>query len=126
MVLLDLLGAPNPLFYSYFTESNNLFNQLVNAESRLGASGFLNDAPQSNAVPKKKNQGYFQPYSVRARIEDDHLPFLERGVCIFIFCYFNENTHNSCFFIEILVEFVGACYTFDSNAVSRSLAYEER
>lgn len=123
MVLLDLLGAPNPLFYSYFTESNSLFNNLVNAESRLGASGFLNDAAQSNAVPKKKNQGYFQPYSVRARIEDDHLPFLERGVCIFVISMEILTIH---VFIEILFEFVGASYTFDSNAISRCLAYEKR
>lgn len=79
-MLLDLLGGPNPEFYSYFPETNNLFNHLVDVETRLGAAGGLVRYAHSSANPKKRNQGYFQPYSRRMNIEDDHIPFLRRKV----------------------------------------------
>lgn len=82
-MLLDLLGAPNPRFYSYFTATNLLFNHLVDIESRLGAAGALVQFAHNSANPKKISQGYFQKYSIRMGIEDDHIPFLQRNVNTF-------------------------------------------
>lgn len=86
-MLLDLLGAPEPRFYNYFADTEGWYYQLVDIESRLGAAGFLvehahNSAPNSAQRHKKHHQGYFQPYSIQAHIEDDHIPFLRRNVRI--------------------------------------------
>lgn len=81
LVLLDLLGAPKPVFYNYFPETEAWYYQLVDIETRLGAAGGLVEQAHSSATQhKKRNQGYFQPYNVRMQIEDDHIPFLRRDV----------------------------------------------
>lgn len=84
-MLLDLLGAPEPRFYNYFPDTEGWYYQLVDIESRLGASGFLVEHAHNSATQrhKKHHQGYFQPYSIQANIEDDHIPFLRRSVCIY-------------------------------------------
>lgn len=82
-VLLDLLGAAEPRFYSYFANTESWYFQLVDIESRLGAGGFLVEHAHNSAhTHKKRHQGYFQPYSVQMGIEDDHIPFLRRDVPI--------------------------------------------
>lgn len=76
MVLLDLIGAKNPSFYSYFKDTENAYLQLVKAESRLANFGLL----------KKYNanrQKYFVPQARPSFIEDDHVPFLQRGNYLF-------------------------------------------
>lgn len=80
LVLLDLLGASEPRFYNYFPDTEGWYYQLVDIESRLGASGFLVEHAHNSAHQKVHTQGYFQPYSVRMGIEDDHIPFLRRKV----------------------------------------------
>lgn len=82
LMLLDLLGAAKPTFYNYFAETEGWYNQLVDIESRLGAAGQLVEHAHNSAAAqhKKRNQGYFQPYSIRMHIEDDHIPFLKRDV----------------------------------------------
>lgn len=83
LVLLDLLGAPKPVFYNYFPETEAWYYQLVDIETRLGAAGGLVEQAHSSATQtqhKKRNQGYFQPFNVRMQIEDDHIPFLRRQV----------------------------------------------
>ncbi|XP_022916774.1 glutaminyl-peptide cyclotransferase isoform X2 [Onthophagus taurus] len=75
LVLLDLLGTANPSFHSYFPETDGLYKRLNVAERRLAALGSL----------QKYNKGrprYFQDRQVQAQIDDDHMPFLIRGVPI--------------------------------------------
>ena len=70
LVLLDLLGAPNPTFYSFFSETQGWYKVLANAETKLSRSG---------NVLKSYNKRLFQKMSTDGRIEDDHLPFIEKG-----------------------------------------------
>ncbi|CEL52426.1 hypothetical protein RSOLAG1IB_00967 [Rhizoctonia solani AG-1 IB] len=82
-VLLDLIGAPTPLIQSYFPSTAWLFDEMASAEARLGAAGAL-DESDFKWDPHKS--GFFVPRtgytSSWGGIEDDHLPFLERGVSI--------------------------------------------
>lgn len=81
MMLLDLLGAPNPKFYNHFPETSTWHNLLVDIESRLGAAGGLVEHAHSSTNSRKRVQGYFQPYSLyNMGIEDDHIPFWRRDV----------------------------------------------
>lgn len=81
LILLDLLGAPNPLIRSYFTDTAWLFDSLASAERRLHESGVLMGlegaaAFQSFFLPRRGSEfshGY---------IADDHIPFLRKGVNI--------------------------------------------
>lgn len=76
MVLLDLLGAQSPKFYSYFPESDESYARLLNIEQSLSSSQVLTG--QSNSYSK----GYFQNRRSFSYIEDDHIPFFQRGVKI--------------------------------------------
>ncbi|KAG8693989.1 hypothetical protein FRC09_010137, partial [Ceratobasidium sp. 395] len=82
-VLLDLLGAERPLIRSYFPSTGWLFDEMASAEARLGASGALD---QKDFKWDPHRSGFFLPrtgyQSTWGGIEDDHLPFLERGVNI--------------------------------------------
>ncbi|XP_076987529.1 glutaminyl-peptide cyclotransferase-like protein isoform X2 [Tamandua tetradactyla] len=71
-VLLDLLGAPNPTFYSHFPRTARWFHRLRNIEKRLHRLNLLQSHPQEVM--------YFQPGEPPSSVEDDHLPFLHRGV----------------------------------------------
>lgn len=66
---MDLLGASNPTFYSFFSETQGWYKVLANAETKL-ANG--------NAL-KNYSRRIFQKMSTDGKIEDDHLPFIERG-----------------------------------------------
>ncbi|KAG8708862.1 hypothetical protein FRC08_018666 [Ceratobasidium sp. 394] len=82
-VLLDLLGAARPLIRSYFPSTGWLFDEMASAETRLGAAGAL-DEKDFKWDPHRS--GFFIPrtgyQATWGGIEDDHLPFLERGVNI--------------------------------------------
>lgn len=82
-VLLDLLGAPRPLIRSYFPSTGWLFDEMASAESRLGTAGALDE---KDFKWDAQRSGFFLPrtgyQSSWGGIEDDHLPFLERGVNI--------------------------------------------
>uniref|UniRef100_A0A8W7PZI3 Glutaminyl-peptide cyclotransferase n=1 Tax=Anopheles coluzzii TaxID=1518534 RepID=A0A8W7PZI3_ANOCL len=82
LVLLDLLGTPEPNFYSYFAETENWYVQLISAERRLDELGHLENYSTSSVSPTQRTIAYFKPASVFAGIEDDHIPFLRRGVPI--------------------------------------------
>ncbi|KAF8844821.1 hypothetical protein BDN67DRAFT_920818 [Paxillus ammoniavirescens] len=79
LILLDLLGAPNPTIRSYFIDTAWLFDAMVSAEQRLHEAGMFTDPGDAQAfrsffLPRKGNQfnyGY---------IGDDHVPFLRKGV----------------------------------------------
>ncbi|KAM3931213.1 glutaminyl-peptide cyclotransferase [Leptodactylus fuscus] len=72
LILLDLIGAANPIFPNYFQNTVRWFNRLQSIERRLHNLGLLKDHPSENL--------YFVS-SLRARqVDDDHVPFLQRGV----------------------------------------------
>ncbi|CAH0767234.1 unnamed protein product [Bemisia tabaci] len=72
LVLLDLIGAANPSFYSYFPNTHKHYQQLVGIEENLTKLNLIHH--------KNKRVRYFKAKSTSARIEDDHLPFLEKGI----------------------------------------------
>ncbi|XP_053692888.1 glutaminyl-peptide cyclotransferase-like [Sabethes cyaneus] len=81
LVLLDLLGAAHPNFYSYFKDTENWYAHLLSIEERLDKSGHLEHDAYSSVVPSQPPPArYFQPRSFYAYIEDDHIPFLQRQV----------------------------------------------
>lgn len=71
-MLLDLLGAPNPNFYSHFPHTARWFHRLRSIEKRLHRLNLLQSHPQEVM--------YFQPGEPPGSVEDDHIPFLRRGV----------------------------------------------
>ncbi|CAG9786366.1 unnamed protein product [Diatraea saccharalis] len=77
LVLLDLLGAPDPIFYSYFQATEKWYVQLASTEQRLAELDQL-----QNYSKGKVEQTYFRLRSSGAIIEDDHIPFLRKNVNI--------------------------------------------
>eukprot|EP01147_Barroeca_monosierra_P009178 gene9178-1469_t len=73
LILLDLLGLPNPTIHSAFPDTHHLHKRMADLEKRLSQLGLI------------PNQETFfnRQYSKRApRVEDDHIPFMQRGVPI--------------------------------------------
>ncbi|XP_063806543.1 glutaminyl-peptide cyclotransferase-like protein isoform X2 [Pseudophryne corroboree] len=71
-VLLDLLGAPDPLILNHFPETRTHFLRLLSLEKRLHGLGLLDSHPADH--PYFRSDVYYGP------VADDHLPFLQRGV----------------------------------------------
>lgn len=69
LMLLDLLGTKNPKFYNYFLETADLYRSLIRAETILNKTGCL----------MEHTAAYFRPMSTFVRIDDDHIPFQQRG-----------------------------------------------
>ncbi|KAI8144751.1 hypothetical protein BJV82DRAFT_667307 [Fennellomyces sp. T-0311] len=68
LVLLDLLGTPNPTLPNYYPSTSWLYHKLVYLEQRLYSTGmFDTNSPLTY-------RGYL--------MQDDHVPFLQRGVDI--------------------------------------------
>jgi len=98
LILLDLLGASDPFISNYFTTTSWMFDQLIQIESRLSKNnliklpGSLSSDSNGGKIEIKENnlednlenhQSYFNQYSTstyQSHIEDDHIPFLKRGV----------------------------------------------
>ncbi|OWK15660.1 QPCTL, partial [Cervus elaphus hippelaphus] len=72
-MLLDLLGAPNPTFYSHFPRTARWFHRLRSIEKRLHRLNLLQSHPWEVM--------YFQTGEPPVSVEDDHIPFLRRGTC---------------------------------------------
>ncbi|KAM9777803.1 glutaminyl-peptide cyclotransferase [Neosynchiropus ocellatus] len=94
-VLLDLLGAPSPRFGNQFPNTLQWLSKLQNIEKRLHASGQLQNHPEEIE--------YFWPDRPVGRVEDDHVPFLNRGVRVvhlipspfpFVWHTFDDNEQN--------------------------------
>lgn len=82
LVLLDLLGAPDPTFYSFFSKTELWYMRLVDLETRLSEKSLL-ERYISSGVVKRDPMRYFQLQALRSgQVEDDHIPFLERNVPI--------------------------------------------
>ena len=73
MVLLDLLGTANPKLHSFFQETSHWHNALVATEQHL---------KRNRNWEGSSRQNIFQPKAHYGGIEDDHIPFLQRGVDI--------------------------------------------
>ncbi|KAL0278660.1 UNVERIFIED_CONTAM: hypothetical protein PYX00_000415 [Menopon gallinae] len=69
LVLLDLLGTPNPKFYNFFQNTLDEYSMIVNVQSQLVHRGLIGS-----------NARYFTKKSTSDQIDDDHVPFLRRGV----------------------------------------------
>nr|AAI34853.1 Si:dkey-149j18.2 [Danio rerio] len=72
LVLLDLLGAPEPLIVNHFDNTARWFDRLIAAEKRLHKQGLLTSHPSE--------QSYFRKDFYLGPVQDDHIPFLNRGV----------------------------------------------
>uniref|UniRef100_A0A3P9LPU9 Glutaminyl-peptide cyclotransferase n=1 Tax=Oryzias latipes TaxID=8090 RepID=A0A3P9LPU9_ORYLA len=71
-VLLDLLGGPDPLIANHFDNTARWFDRLIAAEKRLHRQGLLKSHPSE--------QTYFRKDVYLGPVQDDHIPFLHRGV----------------------------------------------
>jgi glutaminyl-peptide cyclotransferase len=72
-MLLDLLGTSGAKLYSFFDETSHWHNSLVQTEQQLKRSRYWSGPTQTSI---------FQARSQYGGIEDDHIPFLQRGVDI--------------------------------------------
>lgn len=78
-VLLDLLGAPNPTVPSPFLPTHWAYRAMANIEQRMRDLGLLESKPNGPFLPDaEKEASKFG----RGMIEDDHIPFMHRGVPI--------------------------------------------
>lgn len=85
LVLLDLLGLPDPQFYSLFRDTEPWYARFVDIEQRLAQLDLIERDSHSGVVPQSAAgaaAAYFSPQSYNALIEDDHVPFMRRGVPI--------------------------------------------
>ncbi|KAM8784420.1 glutaminyl-peptide cyclotransferase isoform 2-T2 [Rhynchonycteris naso] len=74
LVLLDLIGASNPTFPNFFPNSARWFDRLQAIEHELHELGLLKD----HSLERR----YFENHGYGGVIQDDHIPFLRRGVPI--------------------------------------------
>lgn len=82
LMLLDLLGAPDPTFYSFFRNTESWYARFLNIEERLSDAGLM-EQYVSSGITRHFPDRYFQPNALRSSlIEDDHIPFLNRDVPI--------------------------------------------
>ncbi|XP_010836923.1 PREDICTED: glutaminyl-peptide cyclotransferase [Bison bison bison] len=72
LVLLDLIGAPFPTFPNFFPNTARWFGRLEAIEHGLRELGLLKD--------HSSERWYFRNYGYGGVIQDDHIPFLRRGV----------------------------------------------
>ncbi|KAI1458078.1 peptidase family M28-domain-containing protein [Annulohypoxylon moriforme] len=78
-VLLDLLGSANPTVPSFFQTTHWAYKAMATIEGRMRKLGLLESVPQRPFLPDlEKTATTFH----RGFIEDDHKPFMARGVPI--------------------------------------------
>jgi len=71
-ILLDLLGTKNPRFYDIYPQTAELYSRLHDIEYSMKMAGEINN--EAPYFVGKAGQQLF--------IEDDHIPFLEKGISI--------------------------------------------
>ncbi|KAJ4290725.1 hypothetical protein N0V88_006474 [Collariella sp. IMI 366227] len=77
-VLLDLLGAPEPVIPSYFPKTHWAYQNMAKVEERLRKLGLLETKPKKPFLMEGKREGV----QYRGYVQDDHVPFMRRGVDI--------------------------------------------
>lgn len=75
-VLLDLLGARKPAFYSYFPDTDVYYARMLTIEQELNNAGLMSSSSNGKTTAFFKNRRSF------GMIEDDHIPFMRKGVKI--------------------------------------------
>lgn len=94
LVLLDLIGSPLPIIRSFHPTTGWLFDEFQHSEERLGLAGLLWDGLKGEDYDKTKEALFAKErtffvdrkgaanYGVNFGngIEDDHMPFLAKGV----------------------------------------------
>ncbi|OAA40656.1 Peptidase M28 [Metarhizium rileyi] len=76
-VLLDLLGSRDPSIPSYFLPTHWTYRNMASLEKRMRALGLLESKPKNPFLwDSDKQTEDFRRYM----IEDDHIPFMQRGV----------------------------------------------
>jgi hypothetical protein len=78
-VLLDLLGSANPQVPSYFATTHWAYKNMAALEKRMRDLGLLESKPDKPFLPDAEKRSDQFGYG---GIEDDHIPFLRRGVDI--------------------------------------------
>ena len=78
-VLLDLLGSKDPRIPSYFLTTHWAYRNMADIEKRMRDLGLLETTPQKPFLPEFEKPGN---RFMRGFIDDDHAPFMERGVDI--------------------------------------------
>ncbi|KAI5864787.1 glutaminyl-peptide cyclotransferase [Durotheca rogersii] len=76
-VLLDLLGAAEPRVPSYFLTTHWAYQSMARIEGRMRKLGLLQSKPKQPFLPDSGKQA---SQFTRAFIQDDHVPFMDRGV----------------------------------------------
>jgi glutaminyl-peptide cyclotransferase len=92
-LLLDLLGSAGPTVPSYFKTTHWAYKNMATIEHRLREHGLFKSSPNHAAKmakrenKKKRKEPYFLPEAEKGQssfrggfIEDDHVPFMLRGV----------------------------------------------
>ncbi|PFH54175.1 hypothetical protein AMATHDRAFT_44713 [Amanita thiersii Skay4041] len=85
LILLDLLGAPDPSIRSYFLETGWLFDAMVSVEKRLGQSSAFAYGDEKSMTAGKWRSYFRSRYANDVNlgyVGDDHVPFLRRGVSV--------------------------------------------
>jgi hypothetical protein len=77
-VLLDLLGAAEPNIPSYFPTTHWAYRNLAKIEGRLRKLGVLETKPKRSFLAESEKE----EVKFRGYVEDDHVPFMKRGVDI--------------------------------------------
>lgn len=113
LILLDLLGAPQPLIRSYYLDTAWLFDALVSVERRLGESGAFTYGSDEQMAPGEWTS-YFLKRSERQMnlgyMGDDHVPFLQKGVSVLhlIAEPFPHVWHT----MKVCLQNIDSCYNF--------------
>ncbi|KAJ7374449.1 hypothetical protein OS493_007555 [Desmophyllum pertusum] len=77
LVLLDLIGATPTIFHNSFKETSDLYERMELIERRLMSSNQITSHRQPYfPLPDRLEPNYMY------RVEDDHIPFLQRNVKI--------------------------------------------
>lgn len=91
-VLLDLLGAKNPTVPSYFKTTHWAYQKMADVEARLRKAHKFKSSPNHPSKRKEDAEGQNEPmflpegskketdHWVGGYVEDDHVPFMARGV----------------------------------------------
>ncbi|ORY54566.1 peptidase family M28 [Pseudomassariella vexata] len=77
-LLLDLLGAADPHVPSYFQKTHWAYQRMAKIEERMRKLDILQSTPKNAFIPNVGERDYVPC----GYIEDDHIPFLVRGVDI--------------------------------------------
>jgi glutaminyl-peptide cyclotransferase len=91
-VLLDLLGSAKPTVPSYFPTTHWAYQNMADVEKRMRSLRLLKSSPKAAANSRPVRESMFlldankdtgpSTFWLGGGIEDDHLPFMARGVPI--------------------------------------------